>query len=60
MKADTRPPKAGADPQPKEAVAYAKLLKMAHEAGLKSIKTGVLVPLTRPIREAGVGAAVAA
>ena len=46
MKADTRPPKAGADPQPKEAVAYAKLLKMAHEAGLKSIKTGVLVPLT--------------
>src|SRR2546428_1784534 len=43
MKARTSSPQSGANPDRREAIAYAEILKIAHEEGLKSIATQLLV-----------------
>src|SRR5882672_878779 len=43
MKAYALSPRRGADSQPREAIAYAEILKIAHEEGLKSVVTQLLV-----------------
>src|SRR2546428_2066094 len=43
MKARTSSPQSGANPDRREAIAYAEILKIAHEEGLKSIATELLL-----------------
>lgn len=43
MKAQTSTSRRGASAEPKEAVMYAELLQMAHDSGLKSIQTQLLI-----------------
>src|SRR6267378_2130902 len=46
MKAHASPPQNGADSEPRDAIAYAEILKIAHEEGLKSVATELLLTPT--------------